>query len=203
MVFLSLKVDGNMTSADYWKVLFWSFREWEIRYFFEPKSWWKDNIYRLLKSSCFDLFGNGKCGLFLSQKVDGKMIFTDYWKGLVLNFSLMGNTFFFESRIWWKDDIHWLLRSSSFELFGDRKYSLFFSQKIDGKIFTWSFWAFHDIPRLRKYGFSRSDLCYRNWETRWKGPLFTNGHTSEGVNNWQFFSRYRVIVVKLKECKIK
>ena len=95
MVFLSLKVDGNMTFADYWKVLFWSFREWEIRYFFQPKSWWKDNIYRLLKSSYFDLFGNGKCGLFLSQKVDGKMIFTDYWKVLVLNFSMMGNTVFF------------------------------------------------------------------------------------------------------------
>ena len=154
------------------KFFFWPFREWEIRSLFEPKSWWKDDIYWLLKRSCFELF------------VDGKYVL-------------------FESRIWWKDDIHWLLRSSSFELFGDRKYSLFFSQKIDGKIFTWSFWAFHDIPRLRKYGFSRSDLCYRNWETRWKGPLFTNGHTSEGVNNWQFFSRYRVIVVKLKECKIK
>ena len=61
---------------------------------FEPKNWWK-YIYWLLKSSCFDLFGNGKYGLFLSQKVDGKMIFTDYWKGLVLNFSVMGNTVFF------------------------------------------------------------------------------------------------------------
>ena len=29
--------------------------------------------------------------VFLSQKVDGKMIFTDYWKVLVLNFSVMGN----------------------------------------------------------------------------------------------------------------
>ena len=100
---------------------------------FESKNWWR-YIYWLLKSSCFDLFGNGKYGLFLSQKVDGKMIFTDYWKGLVLNFSVMGNTFFFESRIWWKDDIHWLLRSSCFELFGDGKYIFFFSQKIDGKI---------------------------------------------------------------------
>ena len=32
---------------------------------------------------------------FLSQKVDGKMIFTDYWKVLVLNFSEMGNKVFF------------------------------------------------------------------------------------------------------------
>ena len=61
---------------------------------FEPKSWWK-YVYWLLKSSCFNLFGNGKYGLFLSQKVDGNMIFTDYWKVLVLNFSVMGNTVFF------------------------------------------------------------------------------------------------------------
>ena len=65
---------------------------------------------------------------------------------------------FFESRSWWKDDIYWLLRSSCFELFGDGKYGLFFSQKVDGKmIFTWSFWAFHDIPGPEKYGFSCSD----------------------------------------------
>ena len=67
---------------------------------FEPKSWWK-YVYWLLKSSCFNLFGNGKYGLFLSQKVDGNMMFTDYWKVLVLNFSLIGNTvFFLEPRSW-------------------------------------------------------------------------------------------------------
>ena len=59
------------------------------------KSWWKYDIYWLLKSSYFILFGNGKYGLFLSQKVDWKMIFTDYWKGLVLNFSVMENSVFF------------------------------------------------------------------------------------------------------------
>ena len=46
-------------------------------------------------------------------------------------------------------------------------------------------------------------LCYRNRESRFKGPLFTYGHTRQGVNNWQFFGKYRIIVVKLKECKIK
>ena len=121
----------------------------------------------------------------LSQKVDGKMILTDYWKVLVLNSSVMGNmvffesrswwkrwyllitekflfwTFrwwkirsFFESRSWWKDDICWLPRSSCFELFGDGKYHLFFSKKVDAKmIFTWFFWAFDDIPGPEKYGF--------------------------------------------------
>ena len=32
---------------------------------------------------------------FLSQKVDGKMLFTDYWKVLVLNFSVIGKAIFF------------------------------------------------------------------------------------------------------------
>ena len=33
--------------------------------------------------------------VFLSQKVDGNRIFTNYWKVLGLNFSVMGNTVFF------------------------------------------------------------------------------------------------------------
>ena len=37
------------------------------------------------ESSCFELFGDGKYGLSLSLKVDGKMIFTDYWKVLILD----------------------------------------------------------------------------------------------------------------------
>ena len=75
--------------------------------FFEPKSWWKDDIYWLLKSSCFELFGDGKYGLFWSQEFDGK------------------------------DDICWLRKSSCFELFGGRKYGIFLSQKVDEKmIFT-------------------------------------------------------------------
>ena len=80
-----------------------------------------------MESSCFELFGDWKYGLF------------------------------FESRSWWKDDIYWLLRSSCFELFSDGKYGIFFSQKVDGKmIFTWSFLSFYDIPGRGKYGFSRS-----------------------------------------------
>ena len=130
--------------------------------------------------------------VFLSQKVNENMIFTDYWRVLVLFLSEMGNTVFswakklierwyllitekvlfwtfrwweirsfFESRSWWKDDIYWLLRSCCFELFGDGKYGLFFSQKGDGKmIFPWSFFSFHDIPGLGKYGFSRSENVF-------------------------------------------
>ena len=62
------------------KFFFWSFRKWEIRSFLEPKSWWKDDIYWLLRSSCFEFFSDGKYGFFFSQKVDGKMKFTwSFW----------------------------------------------------------------------------------------------------------------------------
>ena len=133
-------------------------------------------VLLLLKISSFDPFGNGKYSPFLSQKIDGKIIFTDYWKVLVLNFSVMGNTVFFEPRSWWKDDIYWLLRGSCFEVFGDGKYDLFSREKVNGKmIFTWSFLAFNDISGLGKYGFSPSvttkikasilwyHLCYHIW----------------------------------------
>ena len=50
-----------------------------------------------------------------------------------------------------------ITESSCFELIGDGKYDLFFSQKVNWKmIFTWSFWAFYDIPGLGKYCFSCS-----------------------------------------------
>ena len=68
------------------------------------------------------------------------MIFTEYLKLHVFNFSEMGNTVFPEPKSLWKDYIYLLLKSSCFELFGDRKYGLFYSQEVDGKmIFTWSF----------------------------------------------------------------
>ena len=56
--------------------------------FFEAKRLWKNDNYWLLKSSCFELFRDEKCGY-------GNKIFTDYWKVLVLRFSVTGNTVFF------------------------------------------------------------------------------------------------------------
>ena len=64
----------------------------------EPKSWLKDDIYWLMKTSCFELSGDGKYGLFLSQEVVGKIIFTSYWEVLALNFLVMGNTVFFTAK---------------------------------------------------------------------------------------------------------
>ena len=53
------------------KFLFWTFRWWEIRSFFESRSWWKDDIYWLLRSSCFELFGYGKYGFSRSANING------------------------------------------------------------------------------------------------------------------------------------
>ena len=44
--------------------LFWTFQGRKIRSFFEAKSWSKDDTYQLMKSFCFELFRDGKCGLF-------------------------------------------------------------------------------------------------------------------------------------------
>ena len=51
--------------------LFWSFREWEIRSSLRQNVDGKVifNIYWLLRSSCFELFGDGKYGLFSARKL--------------------------------------------------------------------------------------------------------------------------------------
>ena len=49
--------------------LFWTFRRREIWSFFDAKSWWKDHIYRLLESSCFEFFHDGKYGLFSAKRL--------------------------------------------------------------------------------------------------------------------------------------
>ena len=106
---------------------------------------------------------------FLSWKYGGKMIFADYCKFIVLNFLEVGNAGFSFAKKLVKDNIYWLLKSSCFELFDEGKYGLFLSQKVMEKYyllitekflfltFRRSFWAFHDIPGLGKYGFLCSD----------------------------------------------
>ena len=98
--------------------------------------------------------------IFWVKKLMEKIIFTDYCKILVLNFSVVGNTTFF----WLKKLMErYLLVIKKFLFWTFRWWEIwsFFSQKVGRKmIFTWSFWAFHDVPRLRKYGFSCSDSTY-------------------------------------------
>ena len=90
------------------KFLFWTFREWEIRSLFETKVSEK-MIVLATDLLLFWFFRGWKIRHFLKQKVDG---------------SVMGNN------------------------------GLFFSQKVDVKvIFTWSFWASHDILKTWKRRF--------------------------------------------------
>ena len=42
------------------------------------------HVYWLWKNSSFEIFRDDKYCLFLSPKVDGKMIFTDHWKFLLV-----------------------------------------------------------------------------------------------------------------------
>ena len=123
MVFLSQKVDGSMIFTDYWKFLFWPFREWEVRFFlsqkvdgkmiftdywkvlvlnfslmgntvfFESRSWWKDDIYWLFRSSCFELFGDGKYCLFSAKTLMERWYILDLFE-LSMIFRDLGNMVF-------------------------------------------------------------------------------------------------------------
>ena len=99
------------------KFFFWPFRKWKYDLFFSQKVDGK-MIFTDYWKFLFWTFQRRKIRSFLSQEVDGKMIITGYREVLVLNFSMVGNAIFFQSKNWWK---------------------------------TWSFWAFHDISGLRKY----------------------------------------------------
>ena len=91
--------------------LFWSFREWEIRSLFEPKSKWNDDIYWLLKRSCFELFGDRKYVLFWVKNlmerwyslVTEKFLFWTFWWWEI--------QYFFQPKNWWKD-LHGLFELS-------------------------------------------------------------------------------------------
>ena len=88
------------------KFLFWSFQEWEIGSFIEPKSWWKDDIYWLLKRSCFELFGDEKNGLFWFKKLKERWFWLVTEKFLFWTFRWWEIRSFFQSKCWWKDDIY-------------------------------------------------------------------------------------------------
>ena len=88
------------------KFLFWSFREWEIGSFIEPKSWCKDDIYWLLKRSCFELFGDGKYDLFSVKKFMERWYLLVTEKFLFWTFRGWEIRSFFQSKSWWKDYIY-------------------------------------------------------------------------------------------------
>ena len=124
--------------------LYWIFWRWKIRYFWAKKLM---EIWYLLitEKFLFWSFREWEIRPFLRQKVAGKMIFTDYWKVLVLTFSRMGNTSFFWGKKLMENDIYWSLRSSCFELFGDGKYGLFSAKKLMER---WYLLALFELPMI-------------------------------------------------------
>ena len=98
-------VAWNTICSDDWKVLVLNFPEIGITIFFWAKKLMEIWYLPFTEKSLFWTFWRWKIQSFLSQKVDGRMICTDYWKVLVLMFSEMGNAVFFHRKSWWKDDI--------------------------------------------------------------------------------------------------
>ena len=148
--------------------MFWNFWRWKTRHFIEPKSWWKYDNYWLLKSSSLELFRDGKYGLFWAKKLMERWLLitdywlkmiTDYWKVLVLNLLETGNRVFFSAKKLMESWYLLIAGKFLFWTFWRWEIRSLFSQNIDANmIFTWLFWAFHDIPVLGKYGFLCSDI---------------------------------------------
>ena len=87
------------------------------------------HVYWLLKSSCFELFGDGEYSLYGAKKLMERWYLLITEKFLFWTFRRWELRSFFQPKSWWKYDIYWLLKSSSFELFGDGKYILFLLAK--------------------------------------------------------------------------
>ena len=70
----------NTMFTDYWKVLVLNFLGIRNTVFFWTKNWWKDDIYWFPKNSCFELFGDGKCVLFLSSNNGNFQWYSRTWE---------------------------------------------------------------------------------------------------------------------------
>ena len=68
-VFWAKKLMGRLYLLITEKFLVWTSLRWEIRSFFESKSWLKDDIYWLLKIYCFELFGDWNRVCFSAKKL--------------------------------------------------------------------------------------------------------------------------------------
>ena len=92
------KVDDKMTFTVYWKVLVSNFSETGYTVFFWAKKLMERWYLQITGKLLFWIFRRWKYGLVFSQKVDRKMMSTDYWKFLVLSFLVMGNAAFFSAK---------------------------------------------------------------------------------------------------------
>ena len=127
--FFEPKNDGNLILTDYWKVFVLNFLEMGNTFFFGDKKLVERWYLLITEKFLFWTFREWEIRSFLRQKLIEK------WYLLITEKSLFWATkmpLFWTFR-WWE------IRS-------------FFTQKSDVKIiFTWSFWAFHDIPGTGKY----------------------------------------------------
>ena len=97
--FCSQKVDEKIVFTDYSKVLVSNFSVMENMVFFEPRGWWKRWYLLIIENFLLWTFLWWEIrSFFLSQEVDGKVIFTGYREVLVLNLSVIGNTIFFSAK---------------------------------------------------------------------------------------------------------
>ena len=76
------------------KLLFYTIRRWKYGLFWAKKL--MGRWYLQITKKLFWPFRRWEIRSSLSQKIDGKIIFTDYWKVFVLNFSEMENIVFFQ-----------------------------------------------------------------------------------------------------------
>ena len=103
--------------------------------------------------------------VFLSQKVYGNMIFTDYWKVLALIFLGMGNVVFF----WAKKVMErwYLLITEKFLFWTFRWWEIrsFFSQGVDRKMIFTGYWEVlvSNFSVMRNTGF----FSFKKFMERW------------------------------------
>ena len=115
--------------------------------------------------------------VFLSQKVDGNIIFTDYWNVVVLNFSVMGNTVF-----------SWA-----------KKFTEIWYLLITGKFLFWTFrWleirSFFGSRSWRKddiYWLQRS-FCFELFGDEKHGLFFTKKVDGNMIFTWSFLAFYDI-----------
>ena len=101
--FLIQKVSEKIIFTDYWNVLVLNFLGMENTASFWSKKLMERWYLLVTEKFLFWAFTLWEIGVFLRQKGNGKMIFTDYWKVLVLgyrkvlalSFLVMGNKVFF------------------------------------------------------------------------------------------------------------
>ena len=130
---------------------------------FEQKSWWKYDI-DYWKGLALNFLGMGNTALFWGKKL------VERWYLLITEMFLFWTFPGWKILSFWSKKLmeRWyLLITEKFLFWATEKFLFlafrwweirsFFSQKVDVKvIFTWSFWAFHDIPGPGKYGSSCS-----------------------------------------------